>query len=44
MFAVNAIIFYCGAVLHKEKGLEPKAMFTTIFAIMYAAMGAGNNN
>ena len=44
MFFIFAIIFYVGALFHRDNGLEVVDMFKSIFAIMYAAMGAGNNN
>ena len=44
MFIVNALVFYIGAIFHRDIDLNASDMFTSIFAIMYAAMGAGNNN
>jgi ATP-binding cassette subfamily B (MDR/TAP) protein 1 len=44
MFAVYAILFYVGAIFHRDEGVDVVDMFTAIFAIMYAAFGAGNNN
>lgn len=41
MFVSNAIIFYCGAILHNETGLDSLDMFTAIFALMFAAQAAG---
>jgi ATP-binding cassette subfamily B (MDR/TAP) protein 1 len=44
MFIVNAFVFFIGAIFHRDFGLNASDMFTSILAIMYAAMGAGNNN
>jgi ATP-binding cassette subfamily B (MDR/TAP) protein 1 len=44
MFAIYAIVFYIGAIFHRDTGLGIKDMFTAIFAIMFASFGAGNNN
>jgi ATP-binding cassette subfamily B (MDR/TAP) protein 1 len=44
MFAIYAIIFYVGALFHRDQDLPIKNMFTAIFAIMFASLGAGNNN
>lgn len=44
MFAVYALLFYVGAVFHRDYGVDSVDMFTAIFAIMYSAFGAGNNN
>lgn len=44
MFIVYAILFYVGAIFHRDNGVESVDMFTAIFALMYAAFGAGNNN
>lgn len=44
MFGVYAIIFICGALLVRSSGLEIKSMFVSIFAILFAAFGAGNSN
>lgn len=44
MFGYFAIMFYCGAIFHREYGLTSLDMFTAIFAMMYASMAAGNNN
>lgn len=41
MFGVYAIIFICGALLVKSYGLSIKSMFVSIFAILFAAFGAG---
>ena len=44
MFAVYAIIFICGAVFVRDNGVTIKEMFVSIFAILFAAFGAGNSN
>lgn len=44
MFAVYAILFYVGALFHRDYGVKSVDMFTAIFAVMYAGFGAGNNN
>jgi ATP-binding cassette subfamily B (MDR/TAP) protein 1 len=44
MFVIYAIVFYIGAIFHRDQGLPIKNMFTAIFAIMFASFGAGNNN
>lgn len=44
MFAVYAILFYVGAIFHREYEVAAVDMFTAIFAVMYAGFGAGNNN
>lgn len=44
MFGIYAIIFYIGAIFHREYGLTMRDMFAAIFAVMFASMGAGNNN
>jgi len=43
MFLIYAIVFYIGAVFHKYNDLSVLDMFTSIFGIMFATMGAGNN-
>jgi ATP-binding cassette subfamily B (MDR/TAP) protein 1 len=43
MFAMYSIIFYTGAIFVRDTGLDMVDMFTAIFAIMFAAFGAGNN-
>lgn len=44
MYMVFAILFYVSAVFHKEYDTKVVNMFSAIFAIMYSAFGAGNNN
>lgn len=44
MFSINSIIFYLGAVFHRDYGLTMKDMFAAIFAILFAAIGTGNSN
>jgi ATP-binding cassette, subfamily B (MDR/TAP), member 1 len=44
MFVIYAIVFYVGAIFHRDQGLHMRNMFASIFAIMFAAFGAGNNN
>ena len=43
MFGVYGIIFYVSAVFVRDYGVTPKDMFISIFCIMFAAFGAGNN-
>lgn len=44
MFLVYAILFYIGAVFHRDADVDSVDMFTAVFALMYAAFGSGNNN
>ena len=44
MFIAYAVMFYVGAIFHRDKGVDLIDMYTTNFALMYAAFGAGNNN
>lgn len=44
MFVIFGLLFYIGAVFHKEYDVKATDMFTAIFALMYAAFGAGMNN
>lgn len=44
MFIVYAVLFYVGAVFSRDYNVSTNDMFTAIFALMYAAFGAGNNN
>jgi len=44
IFGLFSVVFYAGAIFYRDDGLPPLDMFTSIFAIMYAAMGAGNGN
>jgi len=44
MFALYAVTFYVGAIFHREYDLPVKNMFASIFAIMFASFGSGNNN
>jgi ATP-binding cassette, subfamily B (MDR/TAP), member 1 len=41
MFGTYAIIFIFGALLVRDKGLQIKNMFVSIFAILFAAFGVG---
>lgn len=43
MFGMYAVIFYIGAIFVRDTGLDMRDMFVSIFAIMFAAVGAGNN-
>jgi len=43
MFLVYGILFYIGAIFHRDNGVPAVDMFTAIFAVMYAGFGAGNN-
>lgn len=43
IFLINAIIFYVGAVFCRDIDLSVNDMFRTIFSLMFATMGAGNN-
>lgn len=43
MFCIYAVVFYVGALLHKHEGLTVVDMFKSIFGIMFATFGAGNN-
>ncbi len=42
-FAIYAIVFYVGALLHRDDGLGMKNMLASIFAIIFASMRAGMN-
>ena len=44
MFGIYSLIFYIGAIFHREYDLNMRDMFAAIFAVMFASMGAGNNN
>jgi len=44
LFVVYGVLFYIGAIFHRDYDVEVVNMFTDIFAIMNAAFGAGNNN
>ena len=44
MFIIYALIFYLGAIFLREYGVSPLDIFKAMFAIMFAAVGAGNNN
>ena len=41
MFIVYAVIFICGAVFVRDYGVSVQGMFVSIFAILFAAFGAG---
>lgn len=43
IFLINAIIYYVGALFCRDIGLSVNDMFRTIFALLFATMGAGNN-
>jgi ABC-type multidrug transport system fused ATPase/permease subunit len=43
IFAIYAIIFYIGALLHRDDGLGMKNMLASIFAIIFSSMRAGSN-
>lgn len=43
MFIINGVIFIIGAVLVRDTDLDSLGMFTSIMAITFATMGAGNN-
>lgn len=42
MFVLFAVVFYVGAVFYRDGDVEILEMFTAIYAIMYAAIAAGN--
>ena len=42
MFGLYAILFYVGAILMRDEGLSFKDLFTSIFALMFAAFASGN--
>lgn len=42
-FLVNALVFYVGAILVRDEGLEVESMFKAIFGLTFAVIGAGNN-
>lgn len=44
LFAVYAIVFYTGAIFHRDNGVSTKDMFVSIFTVLFAAMGVGYNN
>ncbi|EAS02072.1 multidrug resistance protein-like transporter family ABC domain protein (macronuclear) [Tetrahymena thermophila SB210] len=44
MFATYSIIFICSAAFVRDYGVSMKDMFISVYAIMFAAFGAGNNN
>jgi len=41
-FGIYAIVFYIGAIFIRDIGLSFQEMLQSVFAIMFAAMGAGN--
>jgi hypothetical protein len=41
MFGIYAIVFYIGAILHRDNGLTMKKMMAAIFPIIFASMKAG---
>jgi ATP-binding cassette subfamily B (MDR/TAP) protein 1 len=43
LFVIYALVFYIGAILHRDDGLTMKDMIAAIFAIMFASMRAGMN-
>lgn len=43
MFVIYAVVFYVGAILHRDNGLTVLDMFTSIFGVMFATFGAGNS-
>jgi ATP-binding cassette, subfamily B (MDR/TAP), member 1 len=43
MFLIYGLTFYLGAVFNREYNLDMRDMFASIFAILYASFGAGNN-
>lgn len=44
LFVIYGLVFFIGAVFVKEYDVNAKDMYIALFAIMNAAMGAGNNN
>ena len=44
MVLIYGLTFYLGAIFNREYGLTMRDMMVSIFAIMYASFGAGNNN
>ncbi|KAL4491484.1 hypothetical protein ABPG72_008140 [Tetrahymena utriculariae] len=44
MFAVSSIIFICSAAFVRDYGVSMKDMLISVYTIMFAAFGAGNNN
>jgi ATP-binding cassette subfamily B (MDR/TAP) protein 1 len=43
IFGIYALIFYIGALLHRDDGLTMKDMLASIFPIIFASMRAGMN-
>jgi ABC-type multidrug transport system fused ATPase/permease subunit len=43
IFGIYALIFYIGALLHRDAGLTMKEMLASIFPIIFASMRAGMN-
>lgn len=44
MFIIYGLTFYLGAVLNRKYDLDLKDMLASMFAVLYASFGAGNNN
>lgn len=42
MFGMYAVVFWVAGILHKEENLKLDKAYAAIFAIMFAAFGAGN--
>jgi hypothetical protein len=43
LFIIYAIVFYVGAILHRDNGLTLENMLTAVFTIIFACMRAGQN-
>lgn len=41
---INALVFYCGALLVKYNGLDINDMFRAIFGITFATMGGARDS
>lgn len=41
---INALVFYCGALLVKYEGLDINDMFRAIFGISFATMGGARDS
>ena len=44
MFIIFALVFYVGTLFVRKFGIDFVNIFTAIYALMFAAMTAGNNS
>jgi hypothetical protein len=43
MFVIFAFIFYLGAIFIRDNNVQLSDMFTAMYLIIFAGIGAGNN-